>query len=127
MSSSAPRDEEFEFVVQQHYQGLYRFALLLTASDAEARDLAQRVLRQLGPAPDADSVSTQIEHFDEQVSRVADQVIESGDQDALRLLGRARDMRDQAQDALNNGNLERSLRQIRTALNMLRQAAERTR
>ncbi len=93
----------------------------------QARDLAQRVLRQLGPAPDADSVSTQIEHFDEQVSRVADQVIESGDQDALRLLGRARDMRDQAQDALNNGNLERSLRQIRTALNMLRQAAERTR
>lgn len=40
--SSSSRDEEFEFVVQQHYQGLYRFALLLTASDAEARDLAQQ-------------------------------------------------------------------------------------
>jgi len=92
----------------------------------QARDLAQRVLRQLGPAPDADGLTTQIERFDEQVSRVAEQITTSGDQDAQRFLGRARDMRDQAQDALNRGELERSLRQIRTALNMLRQAAERT-
>jgi hypothetical protein len=91
----------------------------------QARELAQRVLRQLGPAPEADSVSAQIERFDEQVSLVAEQIAASGDQDALRLLNRARDMRDQAQDALNQGELERSLRQIKTAMNMLRQAAER--
>ena len=92
----------------------------------QARDQAQRVMRQLGSAPDADGVTAQIERFDEQVSRVAEQVQDSGEQDAGRLLNRAVDMRDQAQTALEQGELERSLRQIRTALNLLRQAAERT-
>lgn len=93
----------------------------------QARSQAQSVLRQLGPAPDAEGVRAQIDHFDEQYDRIADDVGDAGDPEALRLLNRARELRDQAHDALAGGDLEPALRGIRTALNLLRQASERIR
>ncbi len=93
----------------------------------QAREQAQAVLRQLGPAPDADGIGNQIERFDDQQAVVAEQVQASGDPEAARLLDRARELRDQAQQSLEQGRLEQALRRIRTALNLQRQAAERTR
>lgn len=92
-----------------------------------AREQAQRVLRQLGPAPDAEGVEAQLDHFEEQVARAADDIRGSGDRDAQRLLDRSLEMRDQARAALARGELEQALRAIRSALNLLRQSAERIR
>ena len=92
-----------------------------------ARELAQRVLRQLGPAPEAEGVEAQLEHYESQLERASDSIRESGDRDALRLLDRSLEMRDQAREALAAGELEQALRSIRSALNLLRQAAERVR
>ncbi|MBU0743521.1 hypothetical protein KKA85_07335 [bacterium] len=92
-----------------------------------ARDQAQNVLRQLGPAPDVEGIRAQIEHFDAQLDGVVEEIRASGDQEALRLLDRALALRDQAREALARGELEQALRGIRTALNLLRQSAERIR
>jgi hypothetical protein len=107
-------------LADQHPLQALRFA-------RRARELAQRVLRQLGPAPDVEGIRAQLEHFDEQRARVADDIRTGDDRDAQRLLDGALEMRDQAAAALEHGELEQALRGIRSALNLLRQSAERIR
>ena len=93
----------------------------------QAREQAQRVLRQLGPAPDPEGVADQIQHFDAQAERLMEAVAAADDAQASRLLEQALDLRDQAGQALDQGRSEAALRQIRTALDLQRQVAERVR
>jgi tetratricopeptide (TPR) repeat protein len=89
-----------------------------------AREQAQRVLRQVGHVPSPDSVQAQFDRFDERLPGIAERVQSSGNEQAQELLRRSIELRTQAQQALENGNAQLSLRKIRSALNMQHRASE---
>lgn len=92
-------------------------------------DLAQRQANLAvsvgsgGPSPE--TVRRQIERWDKRADQVADQVRQSGDEDAGRLLERAREHRKRARESLDKGETELALRQIRTAHDLLTQTEDR--
>ena len=92
-----------------------------------AREQARRVLRQVGDGPSHDGVQEQIDRFDARIAELGPRVVESGDVQARELLDRASGLRNQAVRALEEGRTDVALRQIRTADNLQRQAAERIR
>ncbi|HPF36546.1 MAG TPA: hypothetical protein P5571_13605 [Candidatus Krumholzibacteria bacterium] len=88
-----------------------------------ARNETLRVLRQAGAGVDAAAVQREIDRFDAR----QDELSGADDAEAVRLLARARALRDQAVQALQQGDDELALRTIRSALNVQRQAGERLR
>jgi tetratricopeptide (TPR) repeat protein len=92
-----------------------------------AREQARRVLRQVGDGPAVDGVQDQIDRFDARIAELGPRVVESGDPQARDLLDRAAGLRNQAVQVLEEGRTAVALRQIRTADNLLRQAADRIR
>ena len=90
------------------------------------REQAQRILRQANSNPDTTSIRALITRFDSRQAELADRVQGSGDEQAAANLRKARDLRDQAETALENGNPGLALRSIRSALGLQKRAGERS-
>jgi len=93
----------------------------------QARRHAMQAAGAGGQSLSAETVSQQIERWDERYERVAEQVRESNSGPARKNLDRALQYRDQASRNLDDDELEQALRQIRAAFDILNKAHEMTR
>lgn len=89
-----------------------------------ARNLARRAGQGGGGGPDADAVGRQLERFEVRAERLSDPVRESGSAPARKLYGRALEQRDRATTARKEGELERALRLVRAAHDLLNQVED---
>lgn len=92
-----------------------------------ARRFAGQAASAAGEQFDAETVSAQIDRWDNRAGDIADRVRTSGIPAAATVFDRARHHRDQAKSRLNEGKLELALRQIKAAFDLLREADELTR
>jgi hypothetical protein len=90
----------------------------------QARHLAGQAASVSGDAPEAPAVQEQIDRWDSRYARVAEIVEESGNEDAMRLLERAVQHRNGAEERLAAGNTKAALRQIKIAHDLLHEAGE---
>ena len=67
---------------------------------------------------------TQLERWDQRHEDIAEAVAASGSREAAQVLERARHHRQQAQQLLDDGSLEPSLRQVKAAFDLLNEASE---
>ncbi len=87
-----------------------------------AQRLANRVASIAGTGPDLEAVKRQFERWDERQGRVNELVIEAGLEPARKMLKKASDQRNRAQQSLDRDEFESALRQIRIAHDLLTQA-----
>jgi len=92
-----------------------------------AREKVQRVMGRVREDPDADMVAAQIAGFDRSQAVLVERVADVGNDEAAGFLRRARELREQAQSALDGGNGRLALRKIRSALSLQHRAEEHLR
>ncbi|MFH1843084.1 MAG: hypothetical protein ABIF77_07725 [bacterium] len=117
-----------EDVLAQAHEALQAGQPLRTLHLAkQARRLAGEAAALISGSPSAESVQVQLERWDDRYSAVAEQVQESGNNEARLLLERAVRHRESAEDRLNNDDYSGALRQIKIAHDLLNEAGERIR
>jgi len=92
-----------------------------------ARRLARRAINLTSSGPGPETVERQIERWDERAGALADRLQEGGSEQARRLFDQARDNRQRAARSLDQDEVERALRQIKAAHDLLGQVADLTR
>ncbi len=90
----------------------------------QARRLAGQASSLVGRGPSVEEVTAQIERWDDLFETVADAVRASGREEARLVLERATRYRHRAEEMLTDGDRLESLRQIKIAHDLLREARE---
>ena len=115
----AEADQALERAREHQDQGQPGRALQLSGL---ARKMAGRVRSMTSASPDQESVQVQLDRWDDLAPGVTEKVESSDSQPARRALDLARQHRRRAQEAQNQGDTDRALRQIRAAHDQLTQA-----